>query len=115
MDAIKVSLLLGSVRIGRRSEDVARYLLSRLTADARFLPELLDIASYRFTLLEERPSEMKSPPEGLEYEAAGITQFLFMGWPDLEEMRHFSDGVRPCLGDSQSSPTSERPPAAMLK
>jgi alkanesulfonate monooxygenase len=50
-----------------------------------------------------------------EYEAAGITQFLFMGWPDLEEMRHFSDGVRPCLGDSQSSPTSERPPAAMLK
>jgi methylphosphotriester-DNA--protein-cysteine methyltransferase len=50
-----------------------------------------------------------------EYEAAGITQFLFMGWPGLEEMRHFSDGARPCLGDSQSSPTSERPPAAMLK
>jgi NAD(P)H-dependent FMN reductase len=65
MDAIKLPLLLGSVRIGRRSEDVAKYLLSKLETDPRFRPELLDLATYRFGLLEQRPSEMANPPEAL--------------------------------------------------
>lgn len=33
----------------------------------------------------------------LTYKQLGITQFLFMGWPDLEEMRHFGDGVLPLV------------------
>ena len=64
-DSIKLPLLLGSVRIGRRSEDVAKYLLSKLETDARFHPELLDLASYRFGLLEQRPSESAELPEAL--------------------------------------------------
>jgi len=31
----------------------------------------------------------------LEFKDAGITQFLFMGWPDLEEMHRFASEVRP--------------------
>jgi alkanesulfonate monooxygenase len=34
----------------------------------------------------------------IEYKAIGITQYLFMGWPDIEEMTHFAKGVLPCLG-----------------
>lgn len=66
MDRIELSLLLGSVRIGRRSEGVARYLLSQLENDSRFHAELMDLASYRFDLLEQRPSEMVEVPEALE-------------------------------------------------
>jgi alkanesulfonate monooxygenase len=33
----------------------------------------------------------------LEYKQAGITQFLFMGWPDLEEMIFFSREVLPLV------------------
>lgn len=66
MDVIKLPLLLGSVRAGRRSEHVASYLLSKLEGDPRFRPELLDLATYRFGLLEQRPSEMTDPPEALE-------------------------------------------------
>jgi alkanesulfonate monooxygenase len=30
-----------------------------------------------------------------DYEHIGVTQFLFMGWPDMEEMTRFSTGVMP--------------------
>jgi NAD(P)H-dependent FMN reductase len=66
MDVIKLPLLLGSVRAGRRSEHVAGYLLSKLQSDPRFQPELLDLATYRFGLLEQRPVDMAEPPEALE-------------------------------------------------
>jgi NAD(P)H-dependent FMN reductase len=66
MDVIKLPLLLGTVRVGRRSENVARHLLAILDADPRFDPALLDLATYRFGLLEQRPSEMAKPPEALE-------------------------------------------------
>ncbi len=33
----------------------------------------------------------------IEYKAIGITQFLFMGWPELEEMTHFYEGVMPLI------------------
>lgn len=33
----------------------------------------------------------------LLYKKAGVTQFLFMGWPDLEEMRYFGSGVLPLV------------------
>jgi alkanesulfonate monooxygenase len=33
----------------------------------------------------------------VEYKRIGISQFLFMGWPDLEEMIHFSQEVLPLV------------------
>jgi NAD(P)H-dependent FMN reductase len=66
MDVIKLPLLLGSVRAGRRSEHVASHLLSKLESDPRFRPELLDLATYRFGLLEQRPEEMAEQPEALD-------------------------------------------------
>jgi len=36
----------------------------------------------------------------LGYHTMGVTQFLFMGWPDVEEVRHFGEGVLPLLGDA---------------
>ena len=33
----------------------------------------------------------------MQYREIGISQFLFMGWPDLNEMSHFSDGVLPLV------------------
>jgi alkanesulfonate monooxygenase len=37
-----------------------------------------------------------------EYKQAGITQFLFMGWPDLEEMQLFSREVLPLVRARES-------------
>ncbi|MDC8005423.1 LLM class flavin-dependent oxidoreductase [Aureisphaera galaxeae] len=33
----------------------------------------------------------------MEYKRAGITQFLFIGWPDIEEVVHFGQGVLPLV------------------
>ncbi|MGH9898960.1 MAG: hypothetical protein ACRD4L_08945, partial [Pyrinomonadaceae bacterium] len=33
----------------------------------------------------------------MEYKAVGITQFLFMGWPDIDEMTYFSRDVLPLV------------------
>lgn len=55
----------------------------------------------------------------LEYKSAGISQFLFMGWPDLEEMRIFSREVLPLvrqleqsLGGVTALPPAFHPPHA---
>jgi len=37
-----------------------------------------------------------------EYKQAGITQFLFMGWPDVEEMKLFSREVLPLVRARES-------------
>jgi len=66
MDSVYVPILLGSVRIGRRSGAVAAYILARLAKDPRFKSELLDLADYHFEILEQRPSEMDEPPHELE-------------------------------------------------
>jgi alkanesulfonate monooxygenase len=33
----------------------------------------------------------------MEYRDIGITQFLFMGWPDIDEMTFFSEAVVPLV------------------
>lgn len=33
----------------------------------------------------------------IDYDAIGISQYLFMGWPDIEEMTHWAKGVLPLL------------------
>jgi alkanesulfonate monooxygenase len=54
----------------------------------------------------------------IEYKQIGISQFLFMGWPDLEEMIGFSDNVLPlirqmeaALGGGSAPASSRRVPA----
>lgn len=39
----------------------------------------------------------------IEYRKIGVTQFLFMGWPDMEEMTHFSEGIRPLVREKEKS------------
>ncbi len=45
------------------------------------------------------------------FEAVGISQFLFMGWPDLEEMKRFAEEVRPRLALAGRPGMAERAPA----
>lgn len=37
-----------------------------------------------------------------EYRDAGVTQFLFMGWPDLEEMERFAGDVLPLVREREA-------------
>lgn len=37
----------------------------------------------------------------VEYKGVGITQFLFMGWPDLEEMTFFRESVLPLVREKE--------------
>ena len=39
----------------------------------------------------------------MEYKRIGVSQFLFMGWPDLSEMTHFSKGVLPKVREKETS------------
>jgi NAD(P)H-dependent FMN reductase len=66
MVTVAIPLLLGSVRIGRRSEAVAQHLFSIMEKDPRFAVELLDLAEYNFAVLSRRPAELPVPPPGLE-------------------------------------------------
>jgi alkanesulfonate monooxygenase len=43
----------------------------------------------------------------LDYGREGITQFLFMGWPDIEEMKLFSQGVLPLVRARESQQSEE--------
>ena len=38
----------------------------------------------------------------MEYKALGISQFLFLGWPDIEEMTFFGGGVLPIVRERES-------------
>ena len=42
----------------------------------------------------------------MEYKSAGISQFLFMGWPDLEEMTFFGREVLPLVREKEQELTS---------
>jgi alkanesulfonate monooxygenase len=46
----------------------------------------------------------------LEYQQTGITQFLFMGWPDIEEMTYFSQGLLPLVRQYEQQAVSEYRP-----
>jgi alkanesulfonate monooxygenase len=47
----------------------------------------------------------------MEYKQVGISQFLLMGWPDLEEMSFFSQAVLPLIRmKEQQGPLSPVPP-----
>jgi alkanesulfonate monooxygenase len=44
----------------------------------------------------------------MEYKHIGITQFLFMGWPDLEEMSFFSKSVLPLVRQKEQAEAASR-------
>ncbi|WP_432125609.1 LLM class flavin-dependent oxidoreductase [Streptomyces sp. bgisy082] len=50
--------------------------------------------------------------ELMAYKAAGVTQFIFSGWPARDEMRHFYTGVLPLLRDLERA--EERGAAGLL-
>jgi alkanesulfonate monooxygenase len=47
----------------------------------------------------------------MEYKSVGVSQFLFMGWPDLEEMRLFSREVLPRVRQLEQAPGDTTAPA----
>jgi NAD(P)H-dependent FMN reductase len=66
MQSIDIPIVLGSTRIGRQSCKVARFILSRMTGDPRLNTELLDLGDYDFPIMEQRLSEMRIVPPGLQ-------------------------------------------------
>lgn len=60
-----VPILLGSIRTGRQSVKVARFILGKMQENDRVHTELLDLAEYDFPILQERPDQMDSLPTGL--------------------------------------------------
>jgi len=42
----------------------------------------------------------------IEYKSIGISQFLFMGWPDLEEMTRFGKEVLPLIRQKETKVAS---------
>ena len=57
-----IPVLLGSRRVGRRSERVARFILDGLSAHDRIETELIDLAVVDLPILRERPEEADNPP-----------------------------------------------------
>lgn len=56
-----IAIISGSVRTGRQSHRVAQYFMNYITARQLATAEILDLAAYRFPVLEERLSHTPSP------------------------------------------------------
>jgi alkanesulfonate monooxygenase len=39
----------------------------------------------------------------MEYKQVGISQFLFMGWPDLDEMTYFGQEILPLVREKEQA------------
>jgi len=46
----------------------------------------------------------------MAYRQVGITQFLFMGWPDLDEMTYFGQEILPLVRSQELELEQQRPP-----
>jgi alkanesulfonate monooxygenase len=46
----------------------------------------------------------------LDYRRIGVTQFLFMGWPDLEQMAFFSDAILPLVRAAEGASSHAHTP-----
>ncbi len=57
-----VPVILGSVRRGRKSPIVARFVVERLRRSGKFEPELIDLAEYNLPIMEERMRVRDDPP-----------------------------------------------------
>jgi NAD(P)H-dependent FMN reductase len=66
MQPVDIPILLGSTRVGRQSCKVARFILSSMTADSRLNTELMDLGDFNFPIMDQRLSDMKVVPKGLQ-------------------------------------------------
>ena len=66
MRSLDIPIVLGSIRIGRKSRSIALFIHSRMAADPRLKADLLDLGEYNFPIMEQRLSEMKVAPPGLQ-------------------------------------------------
>jgi alkanesulfonate monooxygenase len=52
----------------------------------------------------------------IEYKRVGVTQFIFSGWPKLDEMSFFGREILPCVRKLETEPTSAtQPPNRLLQ
>ncbi len=72
MTDLDIPVLLGSVRRGRRSPVVARWVHRRLLARGGVASDLVDLAELELPVMEERLRMRDDPPDGLEGLSAGI-------------------------------------------
>jgi NAD(P)H-dependent FMN reductase len=72
--ALLLSVLLGSSRIGRKSSGPALYLRRRLAGFPEVETIWLDLAEYRFPIMEQRMDEMDDLPPGLREFAAELSR-----------------------------------------
>lgn len=63
---MKIAVILGTTRIGRQSEKVAKLLLEKLKAFPETEVNYLDIADFDFPVFEERLAYHPNPPEGVK-------------------------------------------------
>src|SRR3984893_1572787 len=66
MRSLDIPIVLGSIRIGRKSRYIALFIHSRMAADPRLKSDLLDLGEYSFPMMEQRLSEMRVAPPGLQ-------------------------------------------------
>ena len=66
MRSLDIPIVVGSIRIGRKSRSIALFIHSRMAADPRLKADLLDLGDYSFPMMEQRLSEMKVAPPGLQ-------------------------------------------------
>jgi NAD(P)H-dependent FMN reductase len=66
MRSLDIPIVLGSIRIGRKSRSIALFIHSRMAADPRLKADLLDLGEYSFPMMEQRLSEIKVAPPGLQ-------------------------------------------------
>lgn len=62
---VRIPVILGSVRHGRRSERVARFLVGKLEEHPEVETELLDLLEYDFPIFRERLRYLDDPPADL--------------------------------------------------
>jgi len=74
MEPFYIPIILGSVRRGRQSPKVARFLAERMRRTGRIEAEILDLAEYNFPIMEERLHHRDDPPPGVREFAAKLAR-----------------------------------------
>lgn len=70
---LKIPILLGSMRKGRKSDLVARYFFNRLSQEAGIETELIDINELNLPVMEERVRMDPNAPEGAKRLSATLS------------------------------------------
>ncbi len=71
---LEIPILLGTVRAGRQSVHVARWVLGELAARPGVRASLIDLDEFELPVMEERLSEHQAPPPGATAFAAKLAR-----------------------------------------